>query len=101
MNVGPVRRLTRDGFFKQNPCFSPDGKEIAFVRHYADEFSICIMKADGSGFRQITEPRPDKAPQYHPAWSPDGKKIAYTFFTFAGTDGSQHIQVMSTDGKEV
>src|ERR1051325_9865870 len=101
MKVGPVRRLTTDGCFKQNPCFSPDGKQIVFSRHYDDEFSICVMNADGTNFRQITEHRGDKVPQYHPDWSPDGKKIVYTFFTFAGTDGTEHIQTMTPEGKNI
>ncbi|MGZ4390518.1 MAG: hypothetical protein ACXVRK_00130 [Gaiellaceae bacterium] len=57
------------------PAWSPDGQWLAFVRS-ADgrrSFHVYVMRADGSGVRQITRGRFDESP----AWSPDGRWVAY------------------------
>ena len=52
---------------------------------------ICIIDADGSNERNLTQnPADDSAP----AWSPDGKKIAF----LSNRDGGQAIYVMNSDG---
>lgn len=58
------------------PAWSPDGKSLAFVRstNGRRSFHVYVMRADGTGVRQITRGRFDESP----AWSPDGQWIAYT-----------------------
>jgi Tol biopolymer transport system component len=57
------------------PAWSPDGQWLAFARSTDGRrsFHVYVMRADGSGVRQITRGRFDEAP----AWSPDGRWIAY------------------------
>lgn len=57
------------------PAWSPDGKWLAFARSTdgRSSFHVYVMRADGSGVRQITYGRFDSTP----AWSPDGRWIAY------------------------
>jgi len=64
------------------PCWSPDGKSIAFIR-YSDPpkdkthiMNICIVSAEGGEVRQITS-ESDKVFWSCIDWSPDGKSIAY------------------------
>jgi Tol biopolymer transport system component/DNA-binding winged helix-turn-helix (wHTH) protein len=62
------------------PTFSPDGKQMAYVRGYPDakESVLMIAGADGTGEKRSSTL---KAPHYTftfgpaPAWSPDGKRI--------------------------
>ena len=54
------------------PTFSPDGREIAFVR----ETGLYVMNADGSAQRRLSVSIAEPA-LAHPVWSPDGEKIAY------------------------
>jgi len=59
--------------------FSPDGKQVAFLRRFSDraEDTLVVANSDGSGERQlIARKQPDFFSIGGPAWSPDGKTIA-------------------------
>jgi Tol biopolymer transport system component len=78
---GDVQQLTpeRDGQMSGQPTWSPDGREIAFLRgrsvasvvpsRFGDLF---VMSADGGDVRQLA-----RGPANAPAWSPDGREIAF------------------------
>jgi Tol biopolymer transport system component len=69
-------RLTHDPeAFDEDPDWSPDGTQIAFVR-VGDLTTpgIYAMNADGSGSRQIVE---DPTGPSSPSWSPDGARIVF------------------------
>jgi TolB protein len=59
-----------------DPAWSPDGKQIAFVRSQPTRinFDIYVMNADGSNPERLTR-SPDG--EFAPTWSPDGKQIAF------------------------
>lgn len=59
------------------PCFSPDDKQIAYVKYSGDarSTSIYIMNADGTNQLQVTDAK--KGYAFNPRWSPDGKKIIF------------------------
>jgi len=66
------------------PCWSPDGKAIAFIRTKESanrfesiaEVNIFIIPADGGPPRQLTS-KSDRVSFGSIAWSPDGKWLAY------------------------
>ncbi|MEO7145911.1 MAG: hypothetical protein ABI165_20650 [Bryobacteraceae bacterium] len=79
------------------PCWSPDGKAIAFgVGSYfgghAKPARIAIANADGGGFRAVTNAAGNAG---FPSWSPDGKRIVYRV---AGSEQGLRI-VNLEDGK--
>src|SRR6185436_332136 len=58
--------------------FSPDGKQLAFVRPSSSESDLLVANVDGTGERRIAT---RKLPAFFaygggPAWSPDGQAIA-------------------------
>ena len=61
--------------------FSPDGKQLAFLRFTGDQdvSSLMIANADGTAERNLASPRPPQSlSHWHgqgPAWSPDGGSI--------------------------
>jgi TolB protein len=71
-----------------NPCFSPDGRRIAFQRFDIGVrvWDIWIMSADGGAQTRLTF-----AGGRSPTWSPDGKRIA---FTSKRRTGNAEIYVM-------
>src|SRR5262249_30686895 len=79
----PDRITAWDDFHIQlaeDPQISPDGKEIVYVREFADVITdqrytnLWIVNADGIRHRALTSGnRHDNSPR----WSPDGTRIAY------------------------
>jgi Tol biopolymer transport system component len=69
-----VRRLTDGQFLDYSPAWSPDGTQIAFVRHGRKGVGLFVMNADGSNVRRVAGPGIEIFGA--PAWSPDGASIA-------------------------
>jgi len=67
------RQITRDASDKEDPAWSPDGKQVAYVL-IGPKNSLHIMNLDGSGDRAITPPTQSPI---HPEWMPDGRSILY------------------------
>lgn len=74
MNSGKEKRLTFNRVIDSSPCWSPNGKEIAFTSQRSGTPQIYIMNEDGTNVRRVTYEG-----TYHDnaAWSPDGSRIAY------------------------
>ncbi|MFC1574363.1 TolB family protein, partial [Candidatus Latescibacterota bacterium] len=74
-----------------SPCWSPDGKKIAYDSVIDGVADICVMNADGSDVVNLTQ---DNFKDFEPVWSPDGKEIAFATLR----DGNREIYVMNSDG---
>lgn len=61
------------------PAWSPDGKQLAFVRARASGAGsgVFVIDADGRSTRQLSPPG---TYSYEPVWSPDGTSLAYATF---------------------
>jgi Tol biopolymer transport system component len=70
-----VTQLTSDGADAATPCFSPDGKQIAFSSTRSGNWNIYVMDVDGRNVMQITE---GTAQDMHPSYSPDGTRLVYS-----------------------
>ncbi len=72
---GEAKRLTSSPGVESNPCFSPDGSQLAFTGEYDGNVDVFIVPAGGGVPRRLT---------WHPAsdivlgWTPDGKRILFT-----------------------
>lgn len=70
-----ILRLTSTPAVESNPCFSPDGKWIAFNSNRSGIQAVYVVSVDGGSPRRLT---------WHPSpasvcgWSPDGKRILYS-----------------------
>lgn len=90
------KQLTSGVVDDRSPCWSPDGKLIAFQR----DWQIWVMNADGTNQRQLTK-GPHKSG--FPAWSPDGKLIAFHSNRRGGQEvdegGNWDLWLMDKDGE--
>ena len=77
-----------------NPDPSPDGKWIVFYSSVQPEGDLYVVRADGTGLRQLTSGADpiDRMPR----WSPDGQWIA--FHSIRGKD--QHLWKIRPDGSD-
>ena len=82
--------------------FSPDGKQLAFVRTESPESKLMVANADGTGesvvsTRNLPEHFP---PSGGPSWSPDGKTIACGAESFRGSVLANVVAVPAAGGAE-
>jgi Tol biopolymer transport system component len=75
------KQITKSPAQDRYPCWSPDGKRIAFIRtteKSKDEYvmNIYIVPAEGGEVRQLTT-EADRVNYASIKWAPDGDQIAY------------------------
>lgn len=94
---GNPQRLTEGGG-KDTPAWSPNGKEIAFVREDTDGADLFVIGRDGGAARRLTT---NSLNDIHPFWSPDGQRLTFTRFRpdESGGDGRLDLYVIGVDGK--
>jgi len=64
---GNLRRLSQDQGKNEDPCWSPDGRYLAFTSNRDGRYRLYLMNANGQNQRKITAFRGD---QTSPSWSP-------------------------------
>ena len=82
--------------------FSPDGKQLAFVRPSASQSDLIVANTDGTGERTIATRR---LPAYFahgggPAWSPDGQSIVCGAGSYTGNLSATLVSVPAGGGAE-
>jgi Tol biopolymer transport system component len=87
-----LARLTRSGFPKEPPVWSPDGTQLAFNARGSDS-GLYLMDADGRHLRLVA----DNIAGQNPVWSPDGTKIAYVGLL----GGSFYLNVLDVGSGQV
>lgn len=75
-------RLTQNRYDDQNPQWSPDGRQIAFISDRDGSKALYLMNRDGSNQRKIAI----ASIGTDFAWSPDGRRIALTRNDFSIRD---------------
>jgi Tol biopolymer transport system component len=92
--MGTPQRLISSSGENRDPCYSPDGKQIAFMSDRTGELQIYVADADGTHVRQITQISGMFTSA--PVWSPHGKFLAFdarpeghaAIFTVPATGGT-------------
>ena len=68
-----VKQITHGPGQCYSPRWSPLGNLIAFIRVYKNEFSLCIVRPDGTGFDVIERAHFVD----NPYWAPNGSSIVF------------------------
>jgi dipeptidyl aminopeptidase/acylaminoacyl peptidase len=83
--------------YAADPQVSPDGRQVAYERHFFDiksdrgRTAIWVVSADGTGHRPLAA---GSFTESMPRWSPDGRRLAYVA---ADRDGSAQLFVRYLD----
>jgi TolB protein len=93
---GEPLQLTKDGSFKQNLQWSPDGKTLLFTRIHQGKMALWTMPADGGELKRLLPNHTE--PHFDGHYAPDGKRIVYVYDKLEGTDGKLRINVCGADG---
>lgn len=94
-----VRRITRDGDFKQNLQFSPDGKRFLYTRIHRGKMGLWTLEEGGEA-RLLLQPDP-RTPHFDGQYSPDGKQVVFVLDILQGTDGKLQINTADADGSNL
>jgi Tol biopolymer transport system component len=97
--------ITPESIIDKYPCWSPDGKSIAFLRtrlsknyfNLYNETKIYIIQINGGEPKPLTSVS-DSVSFCPIAWSPDGKHIAY--YSFYENSSDEFINVIPVNGGE-
>ena len=94
MEGGKAKLIDGGMSFDSQPRFSPDGQWIAFLSDREGRKNVWIMKADGTGAKQVSK---DPTNEFaSPSWDPTGKYI-YVSKTKFGI-GPREIWMYHVDG---
>ena len=67
-----------------HPAYSPDGKQIAFVKNGGGNTNLGIFTIETGDIQYLTE-FDDGSQVFTPRWSPDGSQIAFALYRPGGT----------------
>jgi Tol biopolymer transport system component len=90
-----VTQLTSDPSDNAQPCFSPDGKSIAFTSTRAGTWDLYTMDLDGRSVTQVTS---GPSQDMHPSFSPDGIRLAYC--SIGGRSGQWELWTVNLTTRE-
>jgi Tol biopolymer transport system component len=90
-----VTQLTSDPSENAQPCFSPDGRSIAFCSTRAGSWDLYVMDIDGRNVTQVTS---GPSQDMHPTFSPDGTRLAYC--SFGGRSAQWEIWTINLTTRE-
>lgn len=80
----------------QNPSWSPSGEEIVYVTFERGDPDICLINADGSGKRRLTN---TSSNDNNPCWSQDGNFILFN--SNLNHKGYPDIYIMQSNGSRI
>jgi Tol biopolymer transport system component len=105
-----VRRMAvGDAYAAFDPCFSPDGRRIVFVRARNNpssptgvwwvDYDLWLVNVDGTGLRRLTDKR--YLPARRPRFLPDGLTVVYSAASRGGVGDdavTESLYVVRVDG---
>ena len=90
-------QLTEPDVYPKSVCWSPDGRQLAFVDRTADSPSaMFVIAADGTGKARRVLPT-ESAAETDPSWSPDGRKLVFSTAPNVGASAKADLRIFDLD----
>ena len=89
-----VTQLTNSAADDAQPCYSPDGKRIAFSSNRSGRWHLYVMNADGRNVIPVTQ---GDSNDMHPSFSPDGTRLVYSSLPADGGGAGGMWQLWTID----
>ena len=100
---GDITRIAADDMASrsQNPKWSADGKNVAFVSDRSGRDEIWLTDGDGKNLKKITDLDNEKGAL---VWTPDSKSLLYTaadkkLYNYSVADGKTSVVTSDTIGR--
>ncbi len=91
-----TRTLTKNPWNSTEPCYSPDGRSIAYVTDQDSSSSIGLMARDGSGQKVLTNNFGDDR---YPCFTPSGDRILFSSSRSATIEGQFDLYAIDISGR--
>src|SRR6059058_1518441 len=92
---GVARPVTQHLAHDIRPCFSPDGRWIAFSSNRHGSYDVFVVSSRGGKPRRLTF---DSADDYPTGWSPDGSQILFVSNRTAESPGNPDLYTIPFEG---
>lgn len=92
--AGRWKPLTSDGWFKQRPAFSPDGRSLVFARHRGDSISLFERTLADGRERRLTE---HKFAEYDAVFSPRGDQLLLALDKASPNQGDMEVYALDRE----
>ena len=92
-----VHQLTNEPSDEESPDWSPNGRQITYMRHARKNWNIYVVEVNAPiQKRQITD---SFGSDRHPAWSPDGRSIVFSSSRHSSWKHTQfELYMVNADG---
>ncbi len=91
-----IQRITNDGYFKQRPSFSPDGRSVVFARHKGATIFLFVRDLKTGKERRLTK---REFPEYDAVFSPNGKELVFALDKASPNQGDIEVYRIGIEGK--
>lgn len=92
-----LRRVTMDGYFKQRPAWSPDGRHVVFARHQGATIFLFLRDLKSGKEERLTK---SKHPEYDAVFGPDGKGLLYAYDKASPNQGDIEVHHLNFESRE-
>jgi TolB protein len=92
-----LTRLTNDGYFKQRPAWSPDGKQLVFARHRGATIFLWLRNLESGKEERLTK---TEHPEYDAVFSPNGKELLFAYDTASPNQGDIEVHRLDFESRK-
>ncbi|MBL6705719.1 MAG: PD40 domain-containing protein [Planctomycetaceae bacterium] len=91
-----LTRITDDGYFKQRPAWSADGKHLVFARHRGTTIFLWLRILESGQEERLTK---TEHPEYDAVFSPDGKELLFAYDKASPNQGDIEVHRLDLESR--